>query len=191
MTENNKKIDLRVQKTQRAIKNTLKEMICEMPPNEITVKTLTDRAEIHRKTFYLHYTSMRDLFQTMFQEIADNYYQNIEALPPTMPVLAVNRVFFEMLAHAEPYEERLFIDAEYQAIYHEQFQQAFLKHNRERYNPYAQFPQEEQNVINAFLTNSSISMYRQWVNNGKKIPLERLIELSGRLLTQGVNGLSV
>lgn len=96
-----------------------------------------------------------------------------------------------MLAHAEPYEERLFIDAEYQAIYREQFQQAFLKNNRERYNPYAQFPQEEQNIINAFLTNSFISMYRQWVNDGKKIPLERLIELSGRLLTQGVNGLSV
>lgn len=51
-------VDLRVQKTREAIKNTFKEMICEMPAEKITVKELTDRARIHRKTFYLHYTTI-------------------------------------------------------------------------------------------------------------------------------------
>lgn len=51
-----RKTDLRVLKTREAIKNAFREMVCEMDADEITVKELTERAMIHRKTFYLHYT---------------------------------------------------------------------------------------------------------------------------------------
>jgi hypothetical protein len=61
-----------------------------------------------------------------------------------------------------------------------------LNHNRNRYNPYAHLPQEEQNIINIFLAEGSLNMYRQWVNDGKKIPVERLIQLSGILLSSAV-----
>ena len=44
------KSDLRVVKTRAAIKGAIKQMICEMPLSEITVKELTERAMIHRKT---------------------------------------------------------------------------------------------------------------------------------------------
>ena len=52
MEQTERKLDLRVKKTRAAIKNTLKEMICEMKPSDITIKELTERAQIHRKTFY-------------------------------------------------------------------------------------------------------------------------------------------
>ena len=51
-------VDPRVHKTREAIRNTFKKKICEMPAEKITVKELTDRAKIHRKTFYLHYTTL-------------------------------------------------------------------------------------------------------------------------------------
>lgn len=51
-----KKQDLRVQKTLAAINRAFEEMVCTMLPQEITVKELTERAKINRKTFYLHYT---------------------------------------------------------------------------------------------------------------------------------------
>ncbi len=52
--EKDRHVDLRVQKTTEAIKETYCEMVLEMDADRITVKELTDRARIHRKTFYLH-----------------------------------------------------------------------------------------------------------------------------------------
>ena len=46
-----------MQKTLAAINRAFEEMVCTMPPQEITVKELTERAKINRKTFYLHYTA--------------------------------------------------------------------------------------------------------------------------------------
>jgi len=49
----NKKEDLRVQRTKEFIRKTFEEMICEMDYEQISVKELTQRAKINRKTFYL------------------------------------------------------------------------------------------------------------------------------------------
>ena len=70
-----RKTDLRVIKTRKAIKDTFKEMIMEKDASEITVKELTDRAMIHRKTFYLHYTSIEALYEDILSELSKDYYQ--------------------------------------------------------------------------------------------------------------------
>ncbi len=187
MEQVERKMDLRVKKTRVAIKNTFKDMICERKPSEITIKELTERAQIHRKTFYLHYTSIEALFEDTLQDVADAYYKKIDTVPLPMPMPEVNRVFFEFLANGEPYIERLICAPEYHDFCNKAFQNNFLQHNRNRYNPYAKYPQEEQNLINIFLSGSSVNMYHQWVLDGKKVPLERLITLSGELLTFGVD----
>lgn len=187
--QKNRKLDLRVKKTRAAIKNAFEDMVCEMPPSEITIKELTERAQIHRKTFYLHYTSIEALFEDMLQEIANEYFKAIDQVSLPMPMLEVNRVYFNFVATQPPYVERLICSNEYQDFCNKAFRTSFLQHNRERYNPYASFSKEEQNIINTFLANGSINMYRQWVNDGKKIPLETLIDISGKLLSSGTNGL--
>lgn len=65
-----KREDLRVRKTKQAIRNAFKEMICEMDLNEITIKELTLRAQINRKTFYLHYQCLDDVMT----ELEDRTY---------------------------------------------------------------------------------------------------------------------
>ena len=52
LKENEKKEDLRVVKTKEIIRNTFKNMILEMDYDYITIKELTERAKINRKTFY-------------------------------------------------------------------------------------------------------------------------------------------
>lgn len=77
--------DLRVQKTRMAIKNTFKDMICEMGAADITIKELSERAMIHKKTFYLHYTSIEALFEDILQDLA----KNTIASTLLMPILTV------------------------------------------------------------------------------------------------------
>ena len=73
-----KQDDLRVRKTKEAIRRTFEEMICEMDYEQITVRELTDRAMINRKTFYLHYETLDNLLEELQQEIVDSFTsQNI------------------------------------------------------------------------------------------------------------------
>lgn len=184
-----RQMDLRVQKTREAIKNTFKEMVCEMDAPKITVKELTERARIHRKTFYLHYTSIEALFEDMLQEAANKYFAEIDQVPPPMPMTEVNRVFFTYLSKQDAFTERLICAESYRTFCNKLFLTA-LKHNRKRFNPYAHLPVAEQNIVNTFTSQSSLDMYRQWVADGKKIPLERLIELTGMLLNYGTESVT-
>jgi AcrR family transcriptional regulator len=188
--EQTEKTDLRVKKTSAAIKKAFIEMIMEMDPADITVKELTERAQIHRKTFYLHYTCIEALFKDMIQNIANAYYKEIDQIPASMPMQEVNRVFFRFFSHQEPYVERLMCAPAYQEFFDRTLRVTLMQHNRARHNPYAYLPREEQNIINIFLTKSSDNMYRQWVADGKKISLERITALTGELLTRGIKDLA-
>ena len=67
------KEDLRIQKTREAIHKTFEEMICEMDYEQISIKELTERARINRKTFYLHYNSLDDLLKELQNKMAENF----------------------------------------------------------------------------------------------------------------------
>ncbi len=76
MTETaEKKTDLRVVKTKRAIYAALERLLHKKSIDKITVAELSREAMINKGTFYLHYTDIFDLFQQALklhmQEIAD------------------------------------------------------------------------------------------------------------------------
>ena len=62
--------DARTIRTKTLIRRVLEEMIVEMDARSITVGELTGRAGIHRKTFYLHYDTMDDLYHELADDIA-------------------------------------------------------------------------------------------------------------------------
>ena len=184
--EQDKKADLRVQKTVEAIRQALREMILEMHPSKITVKELTERAHIHRKTFYLHYTSIEARFEELLMEISEEYYKEIDKLPADAPFTDVNRVFFTFMARQEPYVEKIVCSDAYRSFSDRLFLATRL-HNRSRYNPYASYSPVQQNIINTFLCVGSVNLYRQWIADGKALPLEDLIDLSGQLFMYGIS----
>ena len=53
--------DRRILRTKAALRTALLTLLAEMPFEDITVSKLAELAGINRKTFYLHYTSTRDL----------------------------------------------------------------------------------------------------------------------------------
>lgn len=181
-----RKTDLRVLKTRNAIKNTFKEMVMEKDASDIQIKELAERALIHRKTFYLHYTCIEALYEDILSELSEEYYKAIDKIPADAPFTEVNRVFFEFMASQEPYMEKIVCDSSYREFADKLFM-AMLLHNLSRHNPYAAFSQTEQNIINTFLGTSSINIYRRWVQDKKSLPLEDLIDLSGKLFYGGIS----
>lgn len=55
------KIDRRIVKSQAAIQSAFLEMLINEGFDDITVKNITEKANIGRKTFYLHYMDKFDL----------------------------------------------------------------------------------------------------------------------------------
>jgi len=71
----NKKEDRRVRKTKKALRETLAELLMEKSIQNITVKELTDKADVHRSTFYANFKDIYDLYSQMedfvIQEVSD------------------------------------------------------------------------------------------------------------------------
>ena len=45
------------------------------------------------------------------------------------------------------------------------------------------------NLINVYFVTASLEMYRQWVRDGKKLPVDELAEVTGSLMDEGISGL--
>lgn len=70
-------MDLRVKKTKSAIINSFLELRSKKPLERITVKELSDLAQINKATFYLHYKDIYDLSETLENELLDNVLDSI------------------------------------------------------------------------------------------------------------------
>lgn len=62
------KIDRRILKSQKAIQSTFLSMLIKDGFDEITVKKITEQADISRKTFYLHYLDKYDLLDIIINK---------------------------------------------------------------------------------------------------------------------------
>ena len=88
------KEDLRIQKTREAIHKTFEEMICEMDYEQISIKELTERARINRKTFYLHYNTLDDLLKELQNKMAENFIKRTQGLERPRDMDKITREFF-------------------------------------------------------------------------------------------------
>lgn len=70
-------MDLRQQKTRRSIINAFLALRSEKPIEKITVRELTERAEIHKATFYLHYHDIFELSEALECEVIDDIFNGL------------------------------------------------------------------------------------------------------------------
>ena len=64
-----KKTDRRTLKTQKQLKIALAELLAEKEIRHITIQELSDKADVHRVTFYKHYYDIYDLYEQFENEI--------------------------------------------------------------------------------------------------------------------------
>ena len=77
----NPKIDRRIQRTRLALRTALLELIKEKGFDSVSVEEITERANLGRATFYLHYKDKEDLLLDEFREIASNRVRILSEIP--------------------------------------------------------------------------------------------------------------
>ena len=77
----NKTTDRRIRKTKNAIKNGLAELLLEKSIGDISVRELTEKVDLNRGTFYLHYKDIFDLVEQIETEMFEELQYIIDSHP--------------------------------------------------------------------------------------------------------------
>jgi AcrR family transcriptional regulator len=88
------KVDRRIAKTQEAIKKAFVELMNEKHFDKITLQDISDRANVNRRTIYLHYMDKFDLLDKLIEEHINNLQEMFESLSET-DFIAGGQAIFE------------------------------------------------------------------------------------------------
>ena len=183
MTE--QKLDPRVIRTKEAIQTVFKQMVCELPYEKITVKAITDKAKINRNTFYLHYTCVDDVLAEIQSKHSSEYSAIVSDYDQLKDTDKLVRAFFEYMEAQDDFFKRVTCDSRFDYI-RERMQNKVTKKAAESH-PLKGLDQNVRNILLTF-NNCIVLLYRQWVADGRKIPMEEMIELATTLLENGMMG---
>lgn len=178
--------DLRVIKTKEAIRKAFEDMILEMDYSEITVKELTERARINRKTFYLHYETIDDLLKELQTDKVKDFISQDISYRSMDDIKRITRYFFENAEEMPAINERLLCTGSYMQV-SDEINRRVMKYRAEKNRgAFSEDPYED-NLVFAYFASNSTVLYRQWVKDGKKMPLEDLIETATKLICTGLS----
>jgi len=74
-------MDRRIQRTRQSLRTALLELVKEKGYDSISIEEITERANVGRATFYLHYKDKEDLLLEEFSEMANEKAQALSEIP--------------------------------------------------------------------------------------------------------------
>ena len=166
--------DLRVVKTIEGVKRAFEELICEKDYEKITVKELCDRARLNKKTFYHYYETLDALLAELQMELSAGFLERIKDYELPKDLDKVNREFFLFSAEQGLAYEKITCSVTYHSIRDEMVGDV----NDEGWGKskkYQNLSEFEKKLLMGFINNAVLTAYRQWVEEGKVTPLEKVI----------------
>lgn len=125
--------DRRLKKTDQAICHSLMELLTEKPFEKITVKEVAARADIERKTFYLHYDSLETVLAEIEQDLAGELADKLSQLTVATPANLLEALDRLMRQHQDFYRRVLntspnvFLNDDFQLILERSLAKYYLR----------------------------------------------------------------
>jgi AcrR family transcriptional regulator len=184
-------MDRRVKKTKAAVQEAYFALVMEKDTLKIPITELTRRADIDRKTFYLHYESVDDVIKEAIEDRIDrlriileqeNYFAN--PLDFDKAFQAINRLLEQDLPFCRHIAKNtIFSD------FWMQVQEILTKTVIDMYRNIDTLPMEELEIYARFYSAGVIAIYIDWMNRDSDMPLERLGHIAGQILREGKSDL--
>ena len=176
--------DLRIRRTLTSIRNAFTEMLLEMPYERITVTELAERAKINKKTFYRHYAVLDDLLEEIQMEYARPYAELTSGLRYPEDVDAIVREFLLYSSQQGPLYDAILSSGAYSNIFEKVLEEMGAERTREQGAPNG-WPPEEWSLYLTLVNSSQVRYYKQWVDDGRAVPVNRMVALGVRLICHG------
>ena len=181
------KQDLRFIKNERAIREIFRKMMAETDYSHITIKELTARAQINRKTFYLHYPSLDHLLASLQFEIMDPTFRMISETTFPDDVEKIIQHSFRLMAALDPVDKKI-LSAKGHFLDKKTPSDLIREHYFRKYDHFAGYDRFESNMIITYFSVCLGVIYRQWEVDGQRVPLEEMVPLATRLILHGLSG---
>lgn len=98
------KEDRRIRRTKRLLRQALAELMNEKEFKDITVKEITDRADLNRGTFYFHYTDTYDLKEKIEDELVGDFVEVISSYSPTPEDYSAKHMLEQAVGYIEEHK---------------------------------------------------------------------------------------
>lgn len=186
----NDRVDRRIIKTQQAIRLAFEKLLIRYSLDKITVSAIAREADIDRKTFYLHYTSIDDLVDREAEELVERMMRalrdkNLDLIDcPQLGIRAVlselNTILEENLDFYQRIASGLSIDFILERVRHPT-RRAILA-----LGPHLKLKDDrELDYFIRFYVAGTVSVYGAWLTSDRSIPIEEVADIVDTILTSG------
>ena len=182
------KVDLRVQKTKKVLKNTFKEMFLNMNLEEITVKSLCEKSMINRRTFYLHYNSIDDIMSEIMEDMSNEFLRYTDGYDHFKEIDRIVKDYFEF-TNNNPLYEKLNNNTEFDYI-RNQINTKVVNNADGHFDSVKNFDNYKLNMTRIFLNSTTVAMYRYWYANKNNLSMDEAIKYTTKLIKNGLNDIT-
>ncbi len=184
---NQKKTDRRTEKTKACIQQALAQLLEKKAISDITVTELAEAANINRKTFYAHYSSIQNVVEEAEHETVRNIILLWESLSNDYNVLQPDILFrcLNTLYHGnlKQFSSILSNPKNHTIIY--QFTDILQNAIKSSFENIHDLPAEEASnipFIAAFIAGGLINTYFEWFFHHPEAELDMVTQLTSRLI---------
>lgn len=178
------KLDRRSRKTRTAINDAFWKLMHKMDFEDITIRDITDEADIHRATFYLHFEDKYDLLE---KNICEMFYKLIEE---DEALLASNASFsydilLKFVLHCDEYFDfySTMLHNRGTLFFEKTFKEFLLERQKMRYDFFpGEFVERELSI--QFYTSAVIGSIEWWIKNNRPLSPENMTQQLYELLRQ-------
>ena len=186
-----KKTDRRVLKTKRAIRNAFATLLSEKDLNAITIKDISDVADINRKTVYNYYAGIHEILDEIENEIISVFERVIRNIDLGKS-FENPRLIFESLneiidSDMEFYSRFMKIDANSHLV--RKIVSSLKTKVRETLAEQLPAAEDRSGLAADFITSGMVSAYQCWFNSRNRRPLSEFSRDVGALVFYGISGL--
>lgn len=187
---NEKKNNRSIRRTQKLLKDCLIRLMRQKPISKITIKELTDAADLNRGTFYLHYKDIYDLLEQIETEMFDEFVEiskthqlqdnNCRPYPLLLDLfsfLEQNKEFVQLILIEN--KDQKFID---------KLKEIIQVHCIHVLDTFFAVPTTEQSEFYAsYVVYGCIGILEYWMRHGAVLTPEELSEKTEAIILKGVS----
>lgn len=182
--------DRRVRRTRARLQQAMLDLLQEKDARSITVRELTQRADVNRGTFYAHYKDVFDLLDQMEQELFQRLSGVLSAYSPQDLRRGLTPLLTDVFRFVrdDPVLHLAFLDQRTQDSFFRRLNQLIYQRCREDWQGLF-LPVDEQlwGSCLDFLVSGAVGLARGWMIRGFQEEPELMAQLANRLILNGLS----
>lgn len=186
------KVDRRKIRTRKMLHDALISLIIERDFDSLTIEDITNRADLRRATFYLHYKTKDELLLSVLQETFDELVRQMERLITADALAGKTQVetYVVMFRHVSQNSDlyRVILSSQGGAAIARNIRAYLAGHIEKGLQISRQAPVIPIKVLANYMAGAELALITWWVENGQPYPPEQMAEMLQRLILKGVQG---